>query len=438
MTLKKRLNYLLIHMESLNVATLRMNEECFPNIYKIIERSTFYNNYYSSSTSTYMVITDLIFGETGQFEDSDYLEDIFSIRPTKQTLFDVLQGYGYHVKQFCYGNDENEVLKLKNVICKNEDTWADENLSRKKFLDDFERDLTSEGRFAYFIENVESHISRIAQHKMDGWLSDDLFLQRYRQLDKTIGGVFDALSRQNKLSDTVVVLYGDHGDDFFLHGFHDGYMHAIEPYTYMTHCPLIVYSPEKTPSVNNSLVSTIDIFSLSMDYLDIMKSSTVHDVVYSRNLFAGQNLSKNSFNKSYSVTDGKYTMLVSNLGLKLFNNNIDEYNSFNVLDLFKLKGNGIKFKAYYDGFQSGHFRAFMTEDYKAFIENEYLYLLEKLKICVKTLYGDNESGMKFDRIAYKNDDKIERIRLSFRCMLKQLQFYLPTNYRNALKKLYFR
>ena len=54
-------NIVLFHLESLNNVIFNMNQECFPNLRNFIKDATYYPNYYSTATSTYMVITDLFF-----------------------------------------------------------------------------------------------------------------------------------------------------------------------------------------------------------------------------------------------------------------------------------------------------------------------------------------------------------------------------------------
>ena len=73
-------NYILFHVESLNSIVLQHYSELFPNIRKLINISTYYEKYYSTSTSTYMVVTDLFYGDAKQFEEAKKLEDIFCIK----------------------------------------------------------------------------------------------------------------------------------------------------------------------------------------------------------------------------------------------------------------------------------------------------------------------------------------------------------------------
>lgn len=39
----------------------------------------------------------------------------------------------------------------------------------------------------------------------------------------------------------MIIAFGDHGDDFWGHGFNGGYTHGIEPYTPLVHTPAFIF-----------------------------------------------------------------------------------------------------------------------------------------------------------------------------------------------------
>ena len=55
-------NIVLIHLESLNYMHYQMNKELFPTLQKWEERSLSFSKYFSTATSTMMVLSDLAFG----------------------------------------------------------------------------------------------------------------------------------------------------------------------------------------------------------------------------------------------------------------------------------------------------------------------------------------------------------------------------------------
>ena len=100
-------NLVLIHLESLNNLLYRLHPEWFPAIREIEEEGVYFSNYYSSATSTIMVISDLIYGSTDVFEQQRSLTDIKNkkIEIENFTLFDILRKKGYGIKNFLlWGN----------------------------------------------------------------------------------------------------------------------------------------------------------------------------------------------------------------------------------------------------------------------------------------------------------------------------------------------
>lgn len=88
-------NLILFHLESINNIFLYMRKDSFKNLNKIMGYSTVYTKYYSTATSTFMVISDLLYGTTKIFEDSTTLEGMYSISPKGESLFEELYKKGY-------------------------------------------------------------------------------------------------------------------------------------------------------------------------------------------------------------------------------------------------------------------------------------------------------------------------------------------------------
>ncbi|WP_436903768.1 sulfatase family protein [Halovenus halobia] len=88
-------------------------------------------------------------------------------------------------------------------------------------------------------------------------------------LDKEIGTFFDDLSVKGILEDTIVILVGDHGDEFNEHG---KYGHGNLPYDELIHVPLIVRFPESAeipqPTNNEEIVRAVDILPTILDFVD--------------------------------------------------------------------------------------------------------------------------------------------------------------------------
>ncbi|WP_440992277.1 sulfatase [Haloarchaeobius baliensis] len=95
------------------------------------------------------------------------------------------------------------------------------------------------------------------------------YRKEVRYLDRELGSFLDELDSRGQLDDTVVILVGDHGDEFTEHG---RYGHGNLPYDELTHVPLIVQFPESAdieqPATVDTLVRTIDILPTMLDIAD--------------------------------------------------------------------------------------------------------------------------------------------------------------------------
>ena len=428
-------NIIIFHLESLNSLVFQLHPELFPNLRKIMEISTYYSNYYSTATSTNMVITDLFFGDSSQFEKVDSLKKVFSVKTSKPTLLEHLKNNGYYIKQFYYCYCDGDAKDLCDRLCMGSDFWLNDNPMLDEFSLEFEKSVSVNQKFAFFVHDDESHISHIHQYDRHDLSNDELYLYRFEQLDKTVGRLFSVLRSNGRLDETVVILYGDHGDDFFSHGMHDGYFHAIEPYSFITHCPLFVYNPGESNGVDTGLLSAINIYKLALSYVGLNDCKIENKFVFSRNLFSKQKLCKNSFNKSYSVTDGRYTLIVSNDGLKMYNNTIDVLNGKNLLDFFVLKDANLKFALKNNYYTSTHIKCFLTEKYKRELIDEFGVLYEQLTMHINNIYDNELNGMDFLKIDYSFEKHHIRNELFLRYIRSRVLEHIPLGLKNKLRSM---
>jgi arylsulfatase A-like enzyme len=88
-------------------------------------------------------------------------------------------------------------------------------------------------------------------------------------LDREIGAFLDTLSDRGDLEDTIVIVVGDHGDEFAEHG---RYGHGNLPYDELTHVPCLIRFPDSVdvnqPAEVTTLVRTIDILPTILDLVD--------------------------------------------------------------------------------------------------------------------------------------------------------------------------
>lgn len=377
-------NLIIFHMESVSDIIFKMNEDCFPNINRLRRYFEYYPNYYSTATSTSMVLTDLFFGDMSLFEESGYLEDIYTVKVSRKSVFEYLNDNGYCTHAFYYGVcKEERDRKLNNVINKNGTMWSGDK--ENDFLSCLDNYVHSGKAFAVFIEENVSHVT-YSGHRINrkDKSAINYYKEKYRALDKSIGQVFECIKRNELWNQTIVILYGDHGDEYWFHGFHEGYTHAIEPFTSLTHCPLFIFDGENEATINNQLVATIDIFNIVLSRLGIRNIKLDRKYVISRNLFVNQKRKEEIFVKGYSITDGNFTLLLTKRGMSMYENSIDSYNLNNVLDFFDLKSNDkLKYNRQFEKMISSHYKEVMIKEERDEIEKQFYLLRGNLLQYIK-------------------------------------------------------
>lgn len=414
-------NIVLFHLESINTLTYQMQPWLFPNLHGMDNSSVYFNNFYSTATSTLMVITDLFYGSMYRAEESSNLKEGYKKKKEYVSLFDELKQNNYETQAILWP----KILE-KDKIVKEEMLGIDIPVysasSHSDFVKKIETILEHEGPFALFTGDFVPHTSYLKYGRMINKDTYHQWLDSRRFLDECCGEIIRILNEKNKLQDTLVIFYGDHGDDFWGHRMHNGYTHAIEPYTNIIHTPLIMWIPEyKGGKVNDRLFSTMDLKGL---ILSIVKNSKTdfnnlmnRQYVFSRNLFANQKSNYMSLSKGYSVTDGDYLLLVTARGLELYNNKMDPCNTCNLLEFFSITRSGdIKFHKRLLKVKSGHFFHFFKP-----LEIEHLI----------------ETYTKLKKILSKEVNQIyERGNVPKEYLKKELSFY-KINYTHGYQ-FYFR
>lgn len=399
-------NLVLFHLESLSDVILKLNEDCFPNIKKWREHAEVYKNYYSTATSTWMVMTDMFFGNMGYFEQADYLENIFEIDCPAESIFSFLHKKGYYTKNFYYGcaNEEESVKKLHQMIVPEGDCWVGDQ--EEDFQKELDRCLEQNSPFAIFIADDASHIGyqgpRLVQTEkcLTEWHRD-----RFQRIDTTLGYLFDLLVDKNLMENTVVCMYGDHGEEYWFHGLYEGYTHAIEPFVDIIHCPLFIFDGFHNYKENTDLTASVDIVQIMKEKLGFASpKSEPRKYVIARNLYAAQKYRADVFHKSYCVTNGIYSLIVTQKGISFYNNRLDPFCFTNLLNFFKIKKGHLFYINRYDRMLSTHYKNFMTVDKKQEIIQEFNDLHAQLTAFLHK-QTDLKEQYPLNRIAYNKTNR---------------------------------
>lgn len=324
-------NIVMIHLESLHNAFLYQDSELFPNIMRLKEKSLFFSNHYSTATSTIMTISDLIYGSCRSSEKSQNLEHFvidhqytpWNIQFSKKVLI-------YPVLDWKF-----DFINIGKIMQKNV------RIVQKKKYRDFQENIADtiremENECIYIYDWSSLYMRHNCERNYRSWI--EYYANQYQQIDVTVGFVLEQIEKYNKLDDTLIVVFGDHGDDMYSYGKNKGFTHAIAPYPNVIRTPLMLYHNKIKKQINRDLVCTLDIGLIIKNIFSGESPKFNRKYVFSRNLFPLQK--EGVLKKSYSVTDGNYLLLVSSQGLELYICRFMSQSIFNLLNWCVLKRDG--------------------------------------------------------------------------------------------------
>lgn len=383
-------NLLLIHLESLNYINYRLNRNMFPTLYKLESSGIFFDRYYSTATSTLMVVADLLYGGMAQYEQCKSLDYIPEEYPYESSLFDDLKAEGYYTALFVHPDGGDRISAEKRHIA----GFHNEMILKRdyhEFIEVLEEGMACEP-FALMACNYISNLTfnKHEDRSKYDWAMDSWEIG-YRGFDNFVKDLMDLLEKKNLRDSTMVVLYGDHGDDYWTHGFHQGLSHAIEPNELLIHMPLIILdSSVKGVKTSEKLVASTDlrkiIYKVIVEGIALENVLPENTTIVSRNEYAAQPLRLESFNKAYSITDGRYLLMVSSVGLEMYDVWMDSSCHNNLLRYFILTNNLLFDNSDLVGKLSHHFMDYMNIRTKRIVRQKFYEHWERLYEKVLKLY----------------------------------------------------
>lgn len=157
-----------------------------------------------------------------------------------------------------------------------------------------------------------------------------------RQTDLVVGKILDSLHNMNLDKNTVVILYGDHGESFD-HNY--DFLHREVLYNSSVKIPLIIRDPDAITKETkiNRLIDNTDILPTILNLLNIPSNNLTFDGtsfsdIFQNNIFlkifkSGEKkyvYSMNPYLNKFSITDGQYKYIYSLEGTCLYNNQKEE------------------------------------------------------------------------------------------------------------------
>lgn len=406
-------NFLLIHLESLNYANYHMNQELFLNLHHWEQKSLSFKNYFSTATSTWMVVADLLYGNMLQYESCDQLVSQPKKYRYKESMFDRLKSEGYQTKLMICGEDggsdfdgvsKKHIAGFQNKI--------DVIKNDKDYLLEVERVFQGTKPFALmcfnFISNVSFNCNLPYRRLKSGF---DRWEDGYRVLDIWVGDILQLLEKNHLQENTTIIFYGDHGDDYFEHGLHNGLTHAIEPYANLIHTPFWIYDSRLVDKgICNDLVSTIDIRTIAEKLLHTpyekfswrQLNVPTRSYCFARNAYAAQPVRCDSFNKGYCITDGRILILVSCHGLEMYHVQMDAQCQNDLLRFFSYKNGILHLNEKLNDSLRFHYKSIFNMGSLRQIRQTFYFYRKKLFDETMELFENSESETQFEKLNFQS------------------------------------
>jgi len=358
-------NLVVLHLESLSRQRLAAFASVLPHTTRLLREAVLFDNFFASATSTRMVVAYLFHGNDFEYDTASRFEGMLPAC-NNPNLFSILRERGYHANLICLNGFQHvKPIELRSWTGGLPPVWATNDFPAlfKRF-----DELTDAEPFAIYVWDLITHIEHsLALAPHSNGLTDQI-RRACAVADHAVGEMRAILERKGLLENTTIVLYGDHGDDPWTHGFKGGLTHGTEPYTDIIWTPLAIRDPGLAPAALDRVASTIDIAPTCLSLLGIdVKLSFAHsgsdlfrgtaDFAYSQNFTANQpDDAARRIGKAFSVTDPTYTLLASSRGLEMYAHRVDPGNHCNLLHFFSLDKAGHLALLPQPG-ASGHFKA---------------------------------------------------------------------------------
>jgi len=299
----KPLNIIWLTSESWRADTL--NETIMPNSWQFAKNAANFTRNYSTGNGTRMGVFGMFMGIPG-----NYWFPFLELR-RGAAIIDVLQQQQYQMRfytsaKFTYPEFDKTIFAHVPSELLHDDNkagtgWENDRNNVDRMLSFIDQRDASKPFFTFmFFESPHARYyfppeSVIAKPYRDDinyatidkkTFQDDIkpiknrYINSVHHLDMQFGRIFDYLKDQNLLDSTIVILIGDHGEEFMEHGFW-GHNSTFVDEQVLT--PLVIYAPGMKPMVNNNMTSHMDVIPTIMPLLGVSNPSEDYATGY--NLF---------------------------------------------------------------------------------------------------------------------------------------------------------
>lgn len=274
----RRPNILLLLLESWRFDT--MTEAISPRMHALAQRSSVFENHFSSGNSTPSGVFSIFYGIHPTYWTAVKANSAVIHNPV---LIDALEENGYRFGIFADSHFDRH--KIKDGMFRDIDVHEEFDGKSADLKDDdlterlyhFAKDANAAGRpffgfafyksthFSYYYPEDEAVFTPASKLNiaLAGMARDpEAFFNDYKNsvhwVDALIGGLIDRLEADGILQNTIVVITSDHGEEFDDNG--ENYWGHTSNFTgYQTRVPLIIYVPWRQPRDVTEVTAHIDI-----------------------------------------------------------------------------------------------------------------------------------------------------------------------------------
>lgn len=265
-----------------------------PEFQRLAKEGILWRNFYSVSTRSCKALLATLYGIQPQVGD-----DIFSKNPTfgLRGLPDVLKEKGYHNAYLHNGDisfDRQQEFLLSHAFASlhgrqeiqaaseakiSGSAWGipDEYLMRHALQFLQKKQKEREACFLYLFTVSNHHPWHLpfgfplTSFVLPEGISDSPFLQTMQYTDHWLGWFIEQLRSTGILEQSLVCIFGDHGQPIGEHGSKNQQREGI--YEESVHVPLLLLGKDVAPAVIDEVSSQIDLFPT---FLDLLESTSIH------------------------------------------------------------------------------------------------------------------------------------------------------------------
>lgn len=316
-------NLIVIMMESVN--DIFINEEYYPNFYKLVNEGWYWennysprnscatmNNEFSAMTSIYSIYNTCT---ASRYKANTYYESLFNLFNNKNYVTFSSHNYtqAYYPRKVIHknmGSKEYYGVEKLGIPYSNEYIeWANDDDFMEKILDIID-DKTSDGaNFMTWLTTVSSHqpysVDSTQGNKYYSMTKDTKypadvrrFMSKLKILDDGLGMLLEGLESRGILDDTVIVLYSDH----YPYGISKNTLNKVMNYDVSED-----YNAERVPFIIYNSREESKVFSEYTSYINILPTlANLFNLEYDPRLYLGMDVLSDDYESLVVFADGSW------------------------------------------------------------------------------------------------------------------------------------